>query len=98
MARKRKIRVKLRKLGREKAVGLAYQNCDFIELDERVRPKMLMVNALHEINHLTHVDDSEYTVEKNAQIMANVLWDVLGFRRVYSENKPMKPKSKRKQK
>lgn len=101
MAKKRtKIKIVLRPLGNEKAWGLAFISDRVIHLDERVRPKMLMVNALHEVGHCLNPLASEAKVEKDAQIMTDVLWR-LGFRLIYPENKRIKPfpkKSKKKNK
>ena len=97
MARKRKnkIRVILRRLGKEKAWGLAFASDNIIHLDKRVRPKMLMVNALHECQHCINSRFSETKVERDAQTMTDVLWR-LGFRLIYPEHKPIEPLPKKK--
>ena len=98
MARKRKkIKVVLRPLGQERAWGLAYSSDFTIHLDERVKPRTLLVNAIHEANHCLYESLSETKVEENAQILASLLWK-LGFRLVYNENKLIKPMIKRKKK
>lgn len=98
MARKRKkIKIVLRPLGKEKAWGLSFNGENRIDLDERCRPKFFMILGLHEGLHQLENSWTESKVDKSATILANILWS-LGFRRVYDENKPMKPKLKSKKK
>ena len=93
--KKKRIGIILRKLGSERAWGLAYSSDFIIHLDERVRPKMLMINALHESQHCINPSFSETKVERDAQTMSSVLWR-LGYRLIYNENKRIKPMIRKK--
>ena len=101
MARKRKnkIKVRIRKLGNEKAWGLCWPG-NLIELDDRCRPKFFLDSIIHEATHKIDPNLSENKVKEYAKIISDLIWQ-LGFRRIYAENKPMKPyirKSKKKNK
>ena len=92
MAKKRKIKVVIRKLGREKAFGLSCSSEHRIELDPRVRPKFFLDSIFHELLHeIFNEELSESKVIKIAKIFTDVTW-ALGFRRIYDENKSMEPR------
>lgn len=76
---KKPIRIRFRKLGREKAMGLAHQSSRLIELDPNQRGFDLLDSAIHEIKHLQYPDLSEEAVLANATEMADLLWKI-GFR------------------
>lgn len=101
MARKRKnkIRVRIRKLGSERAWGLCWPG-NLIELDDRCRPKFFLDSIVHEALHKIDENMNETRIKKGAKVISDLIWQ-LGFRRIYDENKPMKPyirKSKKKNK
>jgi hypothetical protein len=77
----KKPRVQERLLGRERAVGLCWQNCGLIEIDPRLRPKAALDTLLHEMLHHYAPDWSETKVSKTASGMADVLWQHR-FRRI----------------
>ena len=76
---KKPIRIRFRKLGREKAMGLAYKDSRLIELDPNQRGFDLLDSSIHEILHVQQPDLSEETVTANATEMADLLWK-MGFR------------------
>lgn len=75
MAKKRKITVKKRKLGKEKCWGQAFIGEDFCEVDERLRGKRKLRIFLHECSHLLWPEDSENKIDKKSTILADALWD-----------------------
>lgn len=98
MARKRKrVKVTLRPLGRERAVGQAFQGDSEIEVDFRVKPKYFLQINCHEVAHLFFCDESEHKINEFGKHLSDVLWRV-GFRRIYDENKLMSPRPKTKKK
>lgn len=76
---KKPIRIVFRKLGREKAFGLAHKDPRLIELDPRQNGFELLDSAIHEILHVQQPDLSEETVTANATEMADLLWK-MGYR------------------
>ena len=68
------MKVKYRKLGREKAIGQAHQSRKLIEIDSRLKGKKLLTTIIHEIMHLQNDDWSESKVEKHSTEMGNILW------------------------
>lgn len=78
---KRPIRIRISKLGRQKALGLAYKNERVVYLDPRLKGFQVLDTAIHEILHCQQPDLSEETVNDNATEMADLLWK-LGFRLV----------------
>lgn len=76
---KKPIRIRFRKLGREKALGLAHKDARLIELDPTQRGFDLLDSAIHEILHCQQPDLSEETVAANATEMADLLWK-MGYR------------------
>ena len=68
-----------RKLGKEKAWGLADSNKNVIEIDERLSGYRYLLYLLHEHFHLKHPDWSETKVRKESSKTARFLWNN-GFR------------------
>lgn len=89
MAKKRKIKVVIKKLGRDKAVGLAYFGLDLIEVDERQTPREFLGSIGHELLHLHFSDASESKVLAFEKDLKRLLWDA-GYRRIYPNRKKMK--------
>ena len=75
-----------RKLGKEKAWGLADIENNTIEIDERLTGYRYLLYSLHEHYHLKHPDWSETKVKKESSKTARFLWD-LGFRWVDQSKK-----------
>jgi hypothetical protein len=77
----KKIKVKERKLGREKAAGLSWENDAVIELDPRQDEKERLDTLLHETLHVLFPKLSEMAVRGLAPRITAVLWND-GWRRV----------------
>ena len=73
MGRPKRIKLVLRKLGRESAVGLSYGN-GLIEIDPRQTPQDLMDTIIHECLHECFDSMSEEDVENAATTIMRVLW------------------------
>lgn len=87
MPRKKEVhKVIHRKLGKEKAWGLADSDKNTIEIDERLTGYRYLLYSLHEHYHLKHPDWSETKVRKESSKTARFLWD-LGFRWVDQSKK-----------
>jgi hypothetical protein len=70
-----------RKLGKEKADGLAWTDENKMEIDIRLKGYRYLLTALHEHFHLKHPDWSETKVNRESSKTARFLWG-LGFRKV----------------
>lgn len=70
-----------RKLGKERAYGLAHTDNNVMELDERLKGYRYMLYALHEHFHLKHPKWSETKVRQECSKTARFMWN-LGFRKV----------------
>lgn len=75
MAKKRKITVKKRKLGREKCWGQAFVGEDYMEVDQTLRGKRRLRIYAHEILHLLWPDASEKEIEEKSTILTDTLWN-----------------------
>ena len=71
----------VRKLGKERAYGLAHTEDNLMELDERLTGYRYMLYALHEHFHLKHPKWSETKVRQECSKTARFMWN-LGFRKV----------------
>lgn len=80
MAKKKKpIKVIYRKLGREKALGLAWKDYRIIEIDDRLDGKEHLDTVIHEVFHVQNPKWPEIQVDSRATELTEILWD-LGFR------------------
>lgn len=70
-----KIKVSNRKLGKEKAWGLAHSGLQSIELDVRLKGKRHLLYLIHEALHIIHPDWSETKVVKVSRILSKLLWE-----------------------
>jgi hypothetical protein len=70
-----------RKLGKEKADGLAYKEDKEIHIDERLKGKRYILTAMHELIHVYFPELSESKVDKISRGMTNDLWK-LKIRRI----------------
>lgn len=70
-----------RKLGREKALGQAYQGMNVVEIDPRQDERERMDTLIHELLHLMCPKWEEKKVEKRANWLCKHLWRQ-GYRRM----------------
>lgn len=88
-----KIKVVHKKLGREKAYGMADSD-GVVYLDQRLKGKKHMEIILHECLHLLYPDDSEEAIVDKSVTLCKILWKE-GYRRVdNSNNVPLQDGSK----
>jgi len=80
-------RVRERKLGRENALGLAWQGTGLIELDPRLSPKKRLEVLLHEGLHHIFQNKSEAEINEAGELLAGLLWRQ-NYRRVYADKMP----------
>ena len=78
--KKQPIKVVHRKLGKHKAIGLAWTEERKIEIDTRLQGYDLLYVTLHEIVHIQNPKWSEIKVEGHSKEMADLLWQQ-GFRK-----------------
>lgn len=69
-----------RKLGREKAWGLAYKHSRVIHIDSRLKGKKYLTICLHELLHIYFPELSETKVDETSKGISEDLWK-LKFRR-----------------
>lgn len=77
----RSIKVVERKLGREKAVGIAYDETNEVHIDPRQGAREYFNTCAHELTHLLFPEMSEKQVIKTANKMTRFFWK-MGFRKV----------------
>lgn len=76
----KKVKIIERKLGREKALGQAWD--DLVEIDPRQCSKEYMDTAIHELLHIAQPELSESKVVRVSRLISSKLWK-LGFRRIH---------------
>jgi hypothetical protein len=76
-----KIKVKNRKLGQQKAWGLAHSGLNLIELDVRLKGRRHLLYLIHEALHIIHPEWSETKVIKISRQMTKLLWSQ-NYRRI----------------
>jgi hypothetical protein len=81
MAKRSKVKVVWRKLGRERAWGQATIGDDLIEIDPRLGAKRQLEVLCHEQIHLTFPELSEAQVDRAGKALAKMLW-AQDYRRV----------------
>lgn len=69
-------KVEHKKLGRQKADGLAYKDENRIEIDERLKGKNYLLTAIHEFLHIHRKDFTEEEVEDLSVKLCNDLWNL----------------------
>lgn len=69
-----KIKVKYKKLGKEKAWGLADSN-GTVYIDSRLKGKKALEILIHECIHLLWENDSEEDVIKKSVALCNTIWN-----------------------
>lgn len=93
MPKRKSIPIKYRKLGKEKAIGLAHSE-GIIEVDERLRGKKQLEIIIHEALHILFPRLSENKVVEQSIILTNTLWKQ-GYRRIDNDNsQPLQDGSK----
>jgi hypothetical protein len=70
-----------RKLGKEKAYGLAHIDSNTIEIDSRLKPKHKLEITIHEALHILYPTDSETAIVRKSKRLCAVLWQE-GYRKV----------------
>lgn len=76
-----RVRIVERKLGRERALGQAYQGINVVEIDPRQPESERLDTLVHELLHLLQPEWSEERVEASAAWLAAILWRE-GYRRI----------------
>lgn len=76
---KDKIKIIIRKLGRERALGQAWSNKNLIEVDPRQTEKQFLSTVIHECLHILFPDLTEKQVMQNEKQIRDVIWQ-LGYR------------------
>jgi len=69
----RKLTLRRRKLGKERAVGLAHPD-GLIEIDPREKGHSLLDTTIHEALHVCLPDATEEEVVQMAGLLADLLW------------------------
>jgi len=64
-----------KKLGKHKAIGLAYKETGVIYIDERLKGVQHLQTLIHEIVHIQNPKWSEIKVEGHSAEMAKLIWD-----------------------
>jgi hypothetical protein len=64
-----------RKLGKEKADGLAFCESGIIHIDSRLKGFNHLYTLIHEITHVQNPTWSELKVEGHSKEMATLIWD-----------------------
>ena len=76
-----KIKVIDKKLGRQRAVGLAWSDAKIIEIDPRQTSKNYLDTLIHELLHVYAPNWSETKVSKTAKEMTQIIWQK-NYRRI----------------
>jgi hypothetical protein len=70
-----------RKLGKEKADGLAHIEANTIEIDERLKGRYRLEITIHEALHILYPKDSETAIIRKSKRLTKVLWEQ-GYRKI----------------
>lgn len=88
-----KIKVVHKKLGREKAYGMADSD-GTVYIDPRLKGKKHLEIVLHECLHILYPEDSEEAIVDKSVTLCKILWKD-GYRKVDNSNKvPLQDGSK----
>lgn len=79
-----RIKVKYRKLGKEKVWGFAHSD-ELIELDNRLKGKKHLEILIHECLHILYPEAEEEEIIKKSVILCNTIWHEK-YRRVEDNN------------
>ena len=77
----KEIEIRIRKLGREKASGLAWIEDALVEIDPGLGEKDRLDTIIHEVTHVLFPDATEKQVQGVSKRLTKVLWRD-GWRRV----------------
>ena len=90
---KPKIRIKYRKLGKEKAWGIAHSD-GLIEIDPSIKSKKHLEIVIHEVLHILFPEASEQEIVEKSIILTKILWSE-HYRRIEPEvHQPLQDGSK----
>ena|SRR5438552_15413866 len=78
----KKLILKERKLGRERASGQAYPDDGLIEIDPRLTPRQWLSTLIHEAVHMAFPEAPEPSVAKAERVITAILWRA-GIRRIH---------------
>lgn len=78
---KKTIKVKEKRLGRERVWGLAYKNKNLIEIEKKLKGKRRLCVLCHELFHKAFPKESETNIRKAETLVGNTLW-AQNYRRV----------------
>ena len=70
-----------RKLGKEKAYGLAHIDSNTNEIDSRLKPKHKLEITIHEALHILYPLESETYILRKSKRLCAVLWQE-GYRKL----------------
>ncbi len=70
----KKLTLKERKLGRERAAGQAFPDDGLIEIDPRLEPRQWLSTLIHEAVHMAFPEATENRVVKAERIITRILW------------------------
>jgi hypothetical protein len=82
MTMAKKLILKERKLGRERASGQAYPDDGLIEIDPRLMPRQWLSTLIHEAVHMAFPEAPEPSVAKAERVITQILWRA-GIRRIH---------------
>lgn len=68
------MKINYRKLGKERADGLAHIDSNTIEVDARLQGRYKLEITLHEALHILYPLESETNIVKKSKKLANLLW------------------------
>lgn len=69
----KRIKIKYKKLGKQKVWGLAHSD-GIVEIDERLKGRKKMEIIIHEVMHLLNPNDSEEEIVRKSVLLTNTLW------------------------
>lgn len=78
----KKLNIRERKLGRERAWGLFWRQAQRIEIDPQQRSRQYLYVLIHELCHMALPDLTEEAVVRISKLIAKGVWQQ-GFRRLY---------------
>jgi hypothetical protein len=78
----KKLILKERKLGRERAAGQAFPDDGLIEIDPRLTPRQWVSTLVHEAVHMAFPQAPEQSVVRAERIITGILWRA-GIRRIH---------------
>jgi hypothetical protein len=82
-----KIRIIYKKLGKEKAHGIACSDGEIL-IDSRLRGKKALEILIHEVLHILNAEDSEDEIVRKSVALTKILWKE-GYRRVDNHDKDL---------